>query len=209
MQFELPPLPYPVDALAPHISKEQLFYHYEKHHRGYLKKLDTALTDPKRRALDLEAIVRTSSGKVFNFAAQLWNHTFLWHSLTPHTTRASAQLQRFIDESFDGVDGFRKAFAKAAASEFGSGWAWLIVEPSTQHLAVISTHDADTPLTSNDQVPLLTLDLWEHAYYLDYKNDRAAYIDAFLHELINWNFANANLERCVQPTQPTRRRASG
>jgi superoxide dismutase, Fe-Mn family len=205
MQFELPPLPYAADSLEPHISKEQLFYHYEKHHRGYLKKLDAALTDEKRRARELEEIVRTSEGKIFNSAAQLWNHTFLWHSLTPSKTRPDATLDRLLEAGFGGIDGFRKKFADAAASEFGSGWAWLTVDPHSQRLTVMTTHDAGTPLTT-DQVPLLTLDVWEHAYYLDYKNDRAAYIKAFLNDLINWDFASANLERCLKPA---RKRASG
>jgi Fe-Mn family superoxide dismutase len=205
MQFELPPLPYAADALEPHISKEQLFYHYEKHHRGYLNKLDAALTDPKRRARDLEEIIRTSEGNIFNSAAQLWNHTFLWHSLTPNRTQPDTTLDRLLEAGFGGIDGFRKAFADAAASEFGSGWSWLTIDPRSQRLNIATTHDAGTPLTT-DQVPLLTLDVWEHAYYLDYKNDRAAYIKAFLNDLINWDFASANLERCLQPA---RRRASG
>jgi superoxide dismutase, Fe-Mn family len=206
MQFELPPLPYAVDALEPHISKAQLSYHYEKHHRGYLDKLDAALTDSKRRELELEEIVRTSDGKVFNFAAQLWNHTFLWHSLTPEKAQPSALLQRSIDASFDGLDGFQEAFAETAAGEFGSGWAWLVMDPRSERLTVCSTHDAGTPLTTA-KVPLLTLDVWEHAYYLDYKNDRRAYIEAFLKHLANWNFASANLERAL--AQVPRRRAAG
>ena len=205
MQFELPPLPYAVDALEPHIGKEQLFYHYEKHHRGYLKKLDAALTEPKRRARDLEEIVRTSEGKIFNLAAQLWNHTFLWHSMAPKRSKPNADLKRLIEDAFGDIERFKQTFKEAAVGEFGSGWAWLVIDPSSQRLTTVTTHDAATPLTT-DQVPLLTLDVWEHAYYLDYKNDRGAYVDAFLNDLINWDFASANLERYLQPM---RQRATG
>ena len=206
MKFELPPLPYAMDALEPYIGREQLYYHYEKHHRGYLHKLDAELKNSEKRMLPLEEIIRTSKGKVFNFAAQFWNHCFLWPCFTPDARREpTGRLTELLDSSFGGVDGFKERFAKAAEEEFGSGWAWLTYDPQLRRLSIMSTDDAKNPLQT-DLVPLLTLDVWEHAYYLDYKHDRKSYISAFLENLVNWEFAEANL---AEHLDQQRKRRSG
>lgn len=193
MKFEIPPLPYDKDALEPHISARTVECHYEKHHRGYMEKLDRALTD-KRREFDLEEIVNhayaTGEEAVFNPAAQVWNHNFYWRSLTPDGgTSPSPELEAEIKRDFGSLADFGTAFAEAAAGEFGSGWTWLVQDTVTDKLRVISTTDALNPLTMS-KVPLLTLDVWEHAYYLDYQNERAAYVEAFLESMINWDFAS-------------------
>jgi len=205
MKFVLPPLPFAMDALEPYLSREQLYYHYEKHHRGYLQKLDAELKNSEKRMLPLEEIIRTSKGKVFNFAAQFWNHSFLWQCFAPNKrTEPTGRLAELLDSSLGGKDGFDERFAKAAEEEFGSGWAWLTYDPQTRRLTIISTDDAKNPLQM-DLVPLLTLDVWEHAYYLDYKHDRKSYIAAFLNHLINWEFAADNLSRYLEQ----RKRRSG
>jgi Fe-Mn family superoxide dismutase len=204
MKFVLPPLPFALDALEPHLSRDQLYYHYEKHHRGYLEKLDSELKNSEKRTLPLEEIIRTSKGKTFNFAAQLWNHSFLWHCLTPHRQALQdGRLADLMQSSFGGVDGFNDRFAKAAEEEFGSGWAWLVYDPQLRRLSIMSTDDAKNPLQT-DLVPLLTLDVWEHAYYLDYKHDRKSYISVFLEHLINWQFAEEGLSRHLEQRQKRR-----
>ena len=192
MKFEVPSLPYAKDALAPHISERTVEIHYEKHHKGYMKKLDAALdaTDAQRNAT-LEEIVKNSSGKVFNCAAQVWNHSFYWNSLSPKTTQPSNELMAAIEASFDSFDALKTELKSVAAGEFGSGWGWLIRQNSTGKLAVTSTTDAENPLP-DDITPLLTIDVWEHAYYLDYQNERGRYLDALIEHLINWDFASQN-----------------
>ncbi|MCR9278235.1 MAG: superoxide dismutase [Pseudomonadaceae bacterium] len=195
MDFTVARLPFEEDALEPFISARTLSYHHGKHHAGYVKKLDRALAD-ERREWPLEKIVAASSGGVFNLAAQVWNHDFYWKSLAPGGGEASKVMVSLIDASFGGMAGFRARFKDAAASEFGSGWAWLVYRPVEQDLAVLSTTDAVTPLTS-EAVPLLTLDVWEHAYYLDFFNDRGRYIEEFLDGYLNWSFASDELARAL------------
>jgi superoxide dismutase, Fe-Mn family len=205
MKFTLPPLPFAQDALEPHLSRQQIFYHYEHHHRGYLEKLDSALTGEKR-TLSLEELVCTSKGKVYNLAAQVWNHNFLWQSLSPKKTALpDTRLADLLQSSFGGRDGFNDRFARVAEERFGSGWTWLLYDAGLDRLTVTSTDDAKNPLCS-ESIPLLTLDVWEHAYYLDYKDDRKSYIGKFLDHLINWDFANSNLAAC---TSMVRERHSG
>lgn len=196
MEFVLPPLPYDADALEPVISRRTVHHHYEKHHAGYLRKLDDALKGDARKQ-PLESIViesyKTENQKVFNLAAQVWNHTFYWHSLSPEGgSLDDGELNGLIDKSFGSMDAFKESFAEAALNEFGSGWAWLLYDRSDDELAVASTTDAVNPLP-HARVPLLTLDVWEHAYYLDYQQERAQYVEGFLDKLINWTFAAENL----------------
>ena len=193
MNFEVPKLPYPKDALAPHISERTVEIHYEKHHKGYMKKLDAALeASDERREATLEELVKTSNGKVFNCAAQVWNHSFYWNSLNPDPTTPSKELMAAINKSFDSFDALKSELKSVAAGEFGSGWGWLIRRNGTGELAVTSTTDAENPLPG-DITPLLTIDVWEHAYYLDYQNERARYLDALIEHLLNWDFASSNL----------------
>lgn len=192
VRFEIPPLPYPKNALEPHIGAETLDLHYEKHHKGYLAKLRKAIEGTPDAEQSLAALVRKSSGDVFNNAAQVWNHDFYWLSLKPGGGGApSGELLEVIEGSFGSLGDFRTAFAEAANGEFGSGWAWLVKDASGA-LAVVHSSDAENPL-QRDLVPLLTLDVWEHAYYLDYRNERARYVDAFLDHLLNWDFVANNL----------------
>lgn len=193
MKFELPPLPYPSDALEPYLGAETLEVHYGKHHQGYMDKLERALEGTSRASLALEDLVRDSEGDVFNNAAQVWNHTFYWRSMTPNTHAPSKSLAERLDRDLGGMEAFKREFAEIASGEFGSGWAWLI-EQTDGKLAVQSTHDADNPLRHGLR-PLLTLDVWEHAYYLDYRNERDKYIEAFLDHLIDWSFAESNMEQ--------------
>lgn len=195
MSFQLPDLPYAKDALEPHISARTLEFHHGKHHRGYVKKLNKAIEDTGYAELSLESIIARSHGtshtNVYNNAAQTWNHTFLWQSMSPDGGGdPEGRLAELLQSSFGDKAGFEEAFKAAAAGQFGSGWAWLVLDKG--ELKVVATADADTPLVMN-QKPLLTLDVWEHAYYLDYQNDRADYIDKFLQHLINWEFAAERL----------------
>lgn len=194
MKFELPPLPYPKSALAPHVSARTLEFHYEKHHRGYLEKLEKAIGGTPQAEQSLVEIVRTSDGTVFNLAAQVWNHTFYWDSMSPAGGgRPSDAFVAALERDLGGVGEFKKRFAEAASGEFGSGWAWLVLGPG-DGLRVIATHDAENPLRTS-AVPLLTIDVWEHAYYLDYQHDRARYVGAYLDHVVNWAFAEENWAR--------------
>jgi superoxide dismutase, Fe-Mn family len=194
---ELPPLPYADNALDPVISATTLGFHYGKHHQTYVDNLNKLLDgEPSLEALSLEAIVQETHGNaeradVFDNAAQVWNHTFYWHSMHPKGGGAPhGKLKERIDAELGGVDGFRKAFRQAALGQFGSGWAWLVDDGGK--LGVVHTANALTPLAQGVR-PLLTLDVWEHAYYLDYQNRRADYVDAWLDKLVNWDFAADNL----------------
>ncbi len=191
MSFELPNLPYAKDALAPHMSAETFDYHHGKHHQAYVTKLN-ALTEGKPEASkSLEALIRSTEGGLFNQAAQVWNHTFFWNSMKPGGGgEPSGDLADAIKRDFGGLDKFKEAFTAAAASRFGSGWAWLV--KSGDKLAVTSTANAGNPLTDG-QTPILTLDVWEHAYYVDYRNARPKFIAAYLDHLVNWDFAAKNL----------------
>ena len=190
MDFTLRPLPYPSDALEPYIGRETVALHHERHHAGYLKKLEQLIAGTPDERASLERIVRTAEGPVFDNAAQVWNHDFYWRSMDPKRGGAPpAGLAAAIEASFAGFDALRSRFLKAGGEHFGSGWLWLVAERGG--LAVVTTADADLPLR-HGAVPLLTADLWEHAYYLDYRNERGAYLEAFFDGLANWEFAAAN-----------------
>ncbi len=191
MAFTLPPLPYPLDALAPHISKETLEFHYGKHHQTYVTNLNNLIAGTEFESASLEDIVKKSSGGVFNNAAQVWNHTFYWNSLSPKGGGApTGALLDAINAKWGSVDAFKEAFNKSAAGNFGSGWTWL-VKKSDGSVDIVNTSNAATPITTSD-VPLLTCDVWEHAYYIDYRNARPKYLENFWN-LVNWEFAAANL----------------
>ena len=192
MAFELPELPYSRDALAPHISEETLDYHYGKHHKTYVDKLNGMVEGTDMADKSLEEIIKNADGGVFNNAAQIWNHTFYWHSLSPNGGGApTGAIGEAIDKSFGSLDAFKEEFASSAAGNFGSGWTWL-VQKADGDLAIVNTSNAETPLTDDGATPLLTVDVWEHAYYIDYRNSRPDYLKAFW-ELVNWEFAEANL----------------
>lgn len=190
MVFELPPLPYAKDALAPHLSVETLEFHYGKHHQTYVTNLNNLVPGTEFEGKSLEEIVKKSSGGIFNNAAQVWNHTFYWNSLSPNGGgQPKGDLAAAIDAKFGSFAAFQEEFAKCAVTTFGSGWAWL-VKNADGSLALVSTSNAGCPLTTG-QTPLLTCDVWEHAYYIDYRNARPKYLEAFW-ALVNWNFAAEN-----------------
>jgi len=194
MPFTLPPLPYDKGALAPHISAETLEYHYGKHHQAYVTNLNKLLEGKPEANKSLEEIIASSEGGVFNNAAQVWNHTFYWHSLKPQGGGAPAgDLADAIKRDFGSVEKFGEEFSNAAATQFGSGWAWLVLGKD-KNLSVTKTANADLPL-KHGQTPLLTIDVWEHAYYIDYRNARPKYIETFLKSLVNWDFALQNLKK--------------
>ena len=190
MAIELPALPWAKNALAPHISEETLDYHHGKHHAAYVTNLNKLIAGTPQENQSLEEIVKSSSGGVFNNAAQVWNHTFYWNSMKPGGGEPTGAIADAINGSFGSYAAFREQFAAAAATQFGSGWAWLV--KSGDKLEIVKTANAETPLTT-DKKPLLTIDVWEHAYYVDFRNARPKYIDTFLDSLVNWDFANANL----------------
>ncbi len=191
MAFELPALPYATDALAPHISEQTIGFHYGKHHQTYVNNLNNLVagTDFEGKSLE-EIILAAEPGGVFNNAAQIWNHTFYWSSMTPGDPgEPDGDLRSAIDDAFGGLDGFKQSFADKAKTLFGSGWTWLA--KTDGGLEILQTKDADLPL-KHGQTALITLDVWEHAYYLDYQNARPAYVDTWLEHLANWEFASAN-----------------
>jgi Fe-Mn family superoxide dismutase len=191
MPFELPPLPYAEDALAPHLSAETLQFHYGKHHKTYVDKLNAAVEGTDNADKSLEEIIKSASGPLFNNAAQTWNHTFYWNSMAPGGGGApTGAVADAIGSAFGSYDAFKEKFVAEAVNHFASGWAWLIDGGSG--LEIISTHDADTPL-AHDQKALLTCDVWEHAYYIDYRNVRPDYVNTFLDSLVNWDWANEQL----------------
>ena len=191
MAFTLPELPYAMDALAPTISKETLEFHYGKHHQAYVTNLNNLIAGTEFESASLEDIVKKSSGGVFNNAAQVWNHTFYWNSLSPNGGgEPTGKLADAINAKWGSVAAFKEAFNKSAAGNFGSGWTWL-VKKADGSLDIVNTSNAATPLTTSD-VALLTCDVWEHAYYIDYRNARPKYLESFWN-LVNWNFAAANL----------------
>lgn len=197
MTISLPDLPYGKSDLAPHISEQTLEFHYGKHHQAYVDKTNTAIKGTELENSSLEEIVRYTARDdqgLFNNAAQVWNHTFYWNSMSPKGGGApSGDIVKAIDDAFGDYEGFKKAFADAGATQFGSGWAWLVAKGGK--LEVRKTLNAETPLTDQSSTPILTMDVWEHAYYLDFQNKRPAYIDAFLDHLVNWDFANENLAK--------------
>ncbi|WP_413439120.1 superoxide dismutase [Sulfuriferula sp. GW1] len=190
MIHELPALPYAKDALQPHISAETLEYHYGKHHQAYVTNLNNLIKGNEFESMTLEEIIKKSSGGVFNNAAQVWNHTFYWNCLSPKGGgQPSGALGDAIKAKWGSFDAFKEAFSKAAVGTFGSGWAWLVKTADGQ-IDIVSTSNAATPMTSG-QKALLTCDVWEHAYYVDYRNARPKYVEAFWN-LVNWDFVAQN-----------------
>jgi Fe-Mn family superoxide dismutase len=191
MEHVLPPLPYAMDALAPHISKETFEFHYGKHHQAYATNLNNLIKGTEFEHAALEDIVKKSSGGIFNNSAQVWNHSFFWNSMKPGGGGApSGALLDAINKKWGSVDDFKKAFQASAVGNFGSGWTWLVKKPDGS-VDIANTSNAATPLTSADK-PLLTIDVWEHAYYIDYRNARPKFVETFLNYLANWDFAAKN-----------------
>jgi superoxide dismutase, Fe-Mn family len=191
--FELPALPYPKDALAPHMSAETLEFHHGKHHKAYVDTLNTLTQGKPEESKSLEELIKTTEGKLFNQAGQVWNHTFFWNCMKPKGGGTpSGDLADAIGRDFGGFDKFKSAFSAAAAGRFGSGWAWLV--KSGNKLEIVDTINAGNPITDG-KTPLLTLDVWEHAYYIDYRNARPKFIEAFFENLVNWDFVAQNLAK--------------
>lgn len=192
MEHQLPQLPFAQDALAPFISKETIEYHYGKHHQAYVTNLNTLIKGGEYENLDLEAIIRKApAGGIYNNAAQVWNHTFFWNGLKPHGGGApSGALAAAIDKKWGSFDAFKKAFQTSAVGNFGSGWTWL-VKKADGSLDIVNMGAAGTPLTTGDKA-LLCIDVWEHAYYVDYRNQRPKFVETFLEKLANWDFAEKN-----------------
>jgi len=196
--IELPPLPYAEDALDPVISARTMSFHYGKHHKAYVDNLNKLVAGTELSETPLEDVIRGTAGKadkagLFNNAAQIWNHTFFWNSMKPGGGGApTGAIADAINSAFGGYENFKKEFTAAAVTQFGSGWAWLVAEKSVVKL--VKTANAETPLTGN-AMPLLTIDVWEHAYYLDYQNRRPDFVAAVIDNLLNWDFANANLAK--------------
>jgi Superoxide dismutase len=190
MEHLLPTLPYPMDALAPHISKETLEFHYGKHHQTYVNNLNNLIKGTEFESSSLEDIVRRSSGGVFNNAAQVWNHTFYWNGLAPNAGGLpTGALADAIDAKWGSFEAFKEAFTKSAIGNFGSSWTWLVKKPDGT-LDIVNTSNAANPVTTQD-TPLLTCDLWEHAYYVDHRNRRPDYMNGFW-ALVNWDFVAEN-----------------
>ena len=193
MAFTLPELPYSKDALSPHITAETLEFHHGKHHKAYVDKLNELLAGKPEADKPLEEVIKTSEGPVFNNAAQIWNHTFYWSSMKPKGGgEPTGDLAAAITRDFGGFDKFKTEFTQAGITQFGSGWAWLVVEGGK--LKVTKTANADLPM-KHGQTALLTMDVWEHAYYIDFRNARPKYIETFLSSLANWDFAAENLKK--------------
>jgi len=196
MAFTLPPLPYAPDALAPHMSAETFSFHHAKHHNAYVVNLNNLIAGTAHEKSSLEEIIHASAkdaslAGVFNNAAQVWNHTFFWNSMKPNGGgKPTGAIAAAIDKAFGSLDAFKEEFKKAAVGQFGSGWAWLVSENGT--LKITKTANADLPLV-HGQTAILTCDVWEHAYYLDFQNRRPDFVQSFLDNLVNWDFANANL----------------
>ena len=191
MAFTLPELPYAMDALAPQISQETLEYHYGKHHKTYVDKLNGLVPGTEFEGKSLEEVVKAASGGIFNNAAQIWNHTFYWNCLSPNGGgEPTGPVAEAINSAFGSFDKFKEEFNTSAANNFGSGWTWL-VKKADGSVAIVNTSNAGTPLTDDSLTPLLTVDVWEHAYYIDYRNSRPNYLAAFW-KLVNWEFVNGN-----------------
>jgi Fe-Mn family superoxide dismutase len=191
MEHTLPPLPYAADALAPHISKETFEYHHGKHHQAYVTNLNNLIKGTEFENLGLEDIVRKSSAGIFNNAAQVWNHTFFWHSMKPNGGgEPTGALAAAINAKWGTFAAFKEAFTKSAVGNFGSGWTWL-VKKADGSVDIVNTSNAGTTLTSGDKA-LLTIDVWEHAYYIDFRNARPKFVETFLNSLANWDFAAKN-----------------
>ena len=193
MAHQLPALPFAKDALVPHISVETFEYHHEKHHQAYVTNLNNLIKGTEFEALDLEAIIQKApAGGIYNNAAQVWNHTFFWSSLKPNGGGApSGALAAAIDAKWGSFDAFKAAFQASAVGNFGSGWTWL-VKKADGSVDIVNTGAAGNPLKTGEGKPLLTIDVWEHAYYIDYRNARPKFVETFLNNLANWSFAEAN-----------------
>ena len=204
MAFKLPPLPFKNDALEPHMTATTLDFHYGKHHQTYVDKLNEMIKGTEHAKQSLEEIIRATAGRpekigIFNNAAQTWNHTFFWNCLHPEGGgEPTGTLKEKIDKDLGGMAKFREAFTQAALTQFGSGWAWLVLDPNGV-LKVGKSSNADLPIVHN-HTPILTCDVWEHAYYLDYQNRRPDFVATFLDKLINWEFAQKNLDEALKAT---------
>jgi Fe-Mn family superoxide dismutase len=199
MTFFLEKLPYSNDALAPYVSAQTLDVHHGKHHAGYIQKLNSLVEGTDLDGKSLEEIIFATHKVpkdvvIFNNAAQVWNHSFLWNSMTNNKTAPSEKLMGLINDSFGSYEQFAESFKAAGLAQFGSGWTWLVFNLSTKKLEIVKTSNAETPITEK-LVPLITCDVWEHAYYLDYKNERTRYLDGFIQHLINWDFAEENYNK--------------
>ena len=197
MAFQLPELPYSKDALSPHISAETLEFHHGKHHAAYVKKTNGFIEDkPGLRSAPLVEVIRQArqSGdkKLFNNSAQIWNHSFFWQCLAPEGQKPGGKLRQMVEEGFGGVDQMLQKLEEEAVNHFSNGWAWLVLD--RDQLKITSLHDADTPLVHDGMVPLFTLDVWEHAYYIDYRNERPKFVSSVLKNIINWDFVERNLD---------------
>ena len=191
MEHKLPPLPYAIDALAPYYSQETFEYHHGKHHNAYVVNLNNLQKGTEFESMTLEEIVKNSSGGLYNNAAQTWNHTFFWNCMKPAGGgEPSGALAAAINAKFGSYPAFKEAFVKSAVGNFGSGWTWLVKKPDGT-VDIVNTGPAGTPLTTDDKA-LMTVDVWEHAYYIDYRNQRPKFVETFLSNLVNWEFAEAN-----------------
>ncbi len=191
MQHELPPLPFAPDALAPHMSRETLEYHHGKHHQAYVNNTNNLIKGTEFESMPLEEIIKKSSGGIFNNSAQVWNHTFFWNCLKPNGGgEPKGALAAAINAKWGSYAAFKDAFHKSAVGNFGSGWTWLVKKPDGS-LDIVNTANGQTPLTTADKA-LLTVDVWEHAYYIDYRNRRPDFVTTFLDKMVNWNFAEKN-----------------
>ncbi len=197
-QFTLPDLPFDPKSLEPNLSAETFSYHHGKHHKAYVDMLNKLITEQHQKfeSLSLEEVIKESHAQkiapIFNNSAQIWNHTFYWDSMTPNFKDPSNALAKKIDKDFGGLDALKSELKTAATTQFGSGWAWLVVDKKTGKLEVSKTPNAETPLTDESKKPVLTIDVWEHAYYIDYRNKRPDYVDTFLNKIVNWEFAAEN-----------------
>jgi Fe-Mn family superoxide dismutase len=198
MAFQLPQLPYAEDALAPHMSEETLEFHYGKHHRAYVTKTNELIEQKQElRSASLVEVIRAarrgSEAKLFNNSAQLWNHSFFWQCLSPSAgQKPTGKLAQLIEEGFGGAEEMLKKLEDEAINHFSNGWAWLVLDRG--QLRVTSLHDADTPLVHEGMIPLFTLDVWEHAYYIDYRNERPRFVASVLSNIVNWDFVSQNLD---------------
>ncbi|MFA6013542.1 MAG: Fe-Mn family superoxide dismutase [Gallionellaceae bacterium] len=192
MEHTLPALPYATDALQPHMSKETFEYHYAKHHQTYVTNLNNLIKGTEFENESLEAIVQKSSGGIYNNAAQVWNHTFFWNNMKPNGGGApTGALADAINTKWGSLDEFKKAFQASAVGNFGSGWTWL-VKKADGSLEIVNLGAAGNPLKSGEGKPVITIDVWEHAYYIDYRNLRAKFVETYLNNLVNWDFAAQN-----------------
>lgn len=197
MEHKLPQLPYDLNDLAPYISKETLEYHYGKHHQTYVNNLNNLIKNTEFENYSLEEIIKKSSGGIFNNAAQVWNHTFYWNGLSSPKIKIDKNIKILdnINSQWNSFDEFKKEFEKISISTFGSGWAWLVLDKNKK-LKIISTSNAQTPISNEEYQPLLTCDVWEHAYYIDYRNSRPNYLTSFW-EIINWQNVNERFEQII------------